>query len=64
MIMLNLNLIYKKTKKNAYFNKKIAGYKSQDKEAGRKFDKDKYINVDWLNSCRNRVCCYCSRPFF
>ena len=64
MIMLNLNLIKQNKIEIAYFNKNIAGYKSHDKEAGRKIDKDKYINVDWLNSCRNSVCCYCSRPFY
>ena len=47
----------------AYFNKKIVGYKSQDKEAGIKFDKDKYINVDWLITCKNSVCSYCSIHF-
>ena len=45
-----------------YFNKKILGYRSQDKEAGRTLSNN-YITVDWLMSCEKQLCTYCSRPF-
>ena len=46
-----------------YLKKKIDGYKDQDKKAGRKYDDDKYITVDWLKSCFGKACCNCGDSF-
>ena len=45
----------------SYFSRKIKGYASQDREAKREIDKNKYLNVDWLMDSVNKPCnrCHC-----
>ena len=46
-----------------YLKKKIDGYEEQDKKAGRKYEEEKYITVDWLKSCYGKACCNCGDSF-
>jgi hypothetical protein len=49
---------------HSYFNRKIKGYKSQDREATREIYKNNYINVDWLMDCVNKRCSNCNSDFY
>ena len=42
----------------SYFQKKIEGYKAQDRKANRPIS-DNYITVDWLMKCVNKPCHEC-----
>ena len=55
---LNHNLI------TAYFNRKIGGYKSQDKSAGRVIPKDNYVTAEVLESYANRNCFNCGTHLY
>ena len=46
----------------SYFEKKVLGYKTQDKLANRKVSKD-YVNVKWFMDAVNQCCSNCSCSF-
>lgn len=46
-----------------YFNKRIEGYKKQDREAKRKINKDNYVNVQWFLDNLGNHCMYCNEIF-
>ena len=48
----------------SYFERKIKGYASQDREANREISKDNYINAAWLRSCINKRCSECNNGFY
>lgn len=47
----------------SYFRNKIAGYVDQDTKAKRKYDKTKYITVEWLEDAFSKTCYRCSCVF-
>lgn len=56
------------SKKEQYFRFKIEGYKSQDKKAGRVWEKKDYIDLDyirqaWRDLGDKKYCKFCSTPF-
>ena len=46
-----------------YLNKKIQGYKKQDRDASREVDDDKYIDITWLRDRMNKCCNNCGEEF-
>ena len=46
-----------------YLNKKIQGYKRQDRDANREIDDDKYIDITWLRDRMNKCCNNCGEEF-
>jgi hypothetical protein len=48
----------------SYFERKVKGYASQDREANREISKDNYINAAWLNSCINKCCVECGNDCY
>ena len=47
----------------SYFRNKITGYVDQDTKAKRKYDKTKYITVEWLEDAFSKTCYRCSCVF-
>ena len=47
----------------SYFERKIRNYKSQDREANREIDKDRYVNLDWMMNAVNKRCENCRCGF-
>ena len=48
-----------------YLKMKIAGYKHQDTKAGRNFESQEYVTIDWINDEYERIhgqCCVCTIP--
>jgi hypothetical protein len=54
----NRNLI------QSYFDRKVKGYASQDREAKREIDKNNYVNVDWLMAAATKRCRSCHCDFY
>lgn len=48
---------------NQYLNKKIQGYRKQDRDAKRKIDEETYINIEWLRDRMNKSCSNCGEEF-
>ena len=46
-----------------YLNKKIQGYKKQDRDASREIGDDKYIDIKWLRDRMNKCCNNCGEEF-
>src|SRR5947208_953153 len=46
-----------------YLKSKIAGYKHQDTKAGRQYESQHYVTIDWINDEYERIhgqCCVCA----
>ena len=46
-----------------YCEKKVAGYKEQDKAAGTAFSNENYVTVEWLMNAMKGVCSKCKNDF-
>lgn len=50
-----------------YFKTKVDGYKHQDKIAGRSWQADEFVTVDWINEEYSKLkvicCCVCKAPY-